>query len=806
MTTARATTASLASAAAAALIAPQVAGGEAKAQVPPAAAARAPTGGGDIIITARRRDEPLGRAGAPVSVIGGDAIVETGTSQVERLNERFPALTVQPTATGNLIFIRGVGNFTLHPNSDPAVAFAYDGVFVSRPLGTVSQFFDLDRIELLKGPQGVLYGRNASAGSINLEPRQPVIGEISARAHLTAATYSNELVEGAVNLPIGRAAALRLSGAISEQDHFLTGYQGGPEQHSARAQLKAALGDKVTVRLAGDYNHIGGIGVGTSYLGNYVFVPAESRYRFVEAGLPLSLGIYAPDAQSYRETIFLPLAGRRLDSIGSRPRQSNHFFGVHARVDAKLGFADLTILPAWRRSTIDSIVSGSPFGYGQLEEDEQTSLEARLTGRNGSLEWLAGAFLFDETIDSDVATNLSSSHLLTSQDFGTRSSAGFGNVTIHASPTLRLSGGLRWTRDYRTFASDSQSATIICLARDLQNRPSCPAVPLFPLISDFADAPFPVPELPGGRRPIVIGGVATGAVVARGGRLFESRLTDQALTWRVGGEADLAPRTLLYATAEAGHRPGGFNAATGFEFYDAERITAFTLGLRHRAFRELLELDLEAFWWDYRDQQVSSLRPDLSSPPVNANITENIGNSRIAGAEAEIRLRPWSGTRLGAIVQYLDAQYRSFEYLQANTGVPPLTGCATALDTSINLYTVDCRRQRPYNSPKLSLSLNGRHRVALGDFALTAVADTHFRSARNIGFHFLPEQRVGPTWTSNAQLILGLPGDGAEIAAFVRNIEGDRIRQFSIFHPASNALIAVTSPPRQWGLRSSLRF
>lgn len=96
--------------------------------------------------------------------------------------------------------------------------------------------------------------------------------------------------------------------------------------------------------------------------------------------------------------------------------------------------------------------------------------------------------------------------------------------------------------------------------------------------------------------------------------------------------------------------------------------------------------------------------------------------------------------------------------------------------------------------------------MPLGSFALTAAADTHFRSSRNIGFAFLPEQRVGPSWTSKAQLILGLPGNRVELAAFVRNIEGDRIPQFSNFHPVSNALIAVTSPPRQWGLRISIRF
>src|SRR5690242_17384293 len=205
-----------------------------------------------IVITARKREEALAKAAAPVSVVTGRQLIETGTNSTARLNERFPALTVEPTATGNLIFIRGVGNFTLQPNSDPAVGFVYDGVSISRPMGTLSQFFDLDRVELLKGPQGVLYGRNASAGTINLEPRQPVLGESSISADVSAASYADLTAETAINLPVGRTAAIRISAAASSQDAFLRGYRTGPNQQSVRTQLKMRIGERTTLRLSGD--------------------------------------------------------------------------------------------------------------------------------------------------------------------------------------------------------------------------------------------------------------------------------------------------------------------------------------------------------------------------------------------------------------------------------------------------------------------------------------------------------------------------------------------------------------------------
>ena len=758
----------------------------------------------DVIVTARKRDELLEKVAAPVSAVTGEQLIEKGISRAEQLNEAFPALTVQPTATGNLIFIRGVGNFTLHPNSDPTVGFSYDGVFIGRPMGTLSQMFDLDRVELFKGPQGVLYGRNASAGSINLEPRQPQIGKTAGSVDLTTTSLGEVRGEAAINLSIGENAALRLSSAVSSADELLEGYRDGPQQHSARAQIRALLGDRVSVRLSADYNAVGGVGVGSSYVGNYVYDRALGRYRFIESGLPLSRGIYSTEGQAFRQTIFLNSAGRLLDSIASRPEQDHEFYGTHAHLQADLQFADLIVIPAWRKSSLHATVSGAPFGYLQDERNEQASVEARLSGRAGPLDWLAGSFLFDESLDSTTMTNLSSALARSEQRYRTFSKAFFANVTLHASQRIRVGGGLRWTVDRKKYRSASETLAIICPPIG-PNPPNCPTAPLFPLVDDFSEVPFPIPVQPGTLRPILVGGIPTGAVVSLSELERDGSLVDRAVTWRVGTEVDIGPRALFYATIETGYRPGGFNTATGFETYDPERIKAYTLGLRHRAADGNLQVDLEAFWWDYRDQQVSSLRPDLGTPVRNANITDNIGNSRIRGIEADVGLAPWRDAKLRAVVQYLDAEYRSFDYIQSSQNVPPLTGCTASLSRA-NLYTVDCRQKQPYNSPRWSLTFEGRQTFPIGNMSLTAVAGTSFRSARNVGFAFLPEQRIGATWTSNAQLILSGPRKRFEVAAFVRNIEGDRVPQFMIFHPVSNALIAGTSPPRKFGLRASLRF
>lgn len=756
-----------------------------------------------IIITARKQPERLSHSGVPVSILPGKEIVETGTTTADRLNERFPALTVEPTATGNLIFIRGVGNFTLQPNSDPAVAFAYDGVFISRPMGTISQFFDLDRIELLKGPQGVLYGRNASAGSINLEPRQPVLGQRSVSAHASFASVGQFYSEAALNLPVAKGTAFRLSGAGSAEDSLLKGYRTGPRQQSVRAQIKSQIAPSVTIRLSADYNHVGGVGIGTSYAGKYLLDPTTGTYSFVDSNLSRSFGIYSAEGQAFRQTIFLPSAGRNLDPIASQPRQNHRFYGVHARIDADLGFGRLTLIPAWRKGDLRAIVSGSPFGYGQFERNEQSSIETRLVGSRGPVDWLIGSFLFDERINSDTMTNLSSALIQASQDYRTKSGAVFGNMTAHVTDRVRVSAGARWTSDRKNYDSQSTTLAIVCQRR-LNGRPSCPTVPLFPLVGDLSELPFLIPARLGPPVPIIVNGLSTGALVARSEIGGSGRLTDRSLTWRIGSEVDLGPRSLLYASVETGRRPGGFNTAVGFETYGPERITAYTLGLRHRSPSERFQVDLEAFWWNYRDQQVSALRPDLSSPPRNANITENIGSSRIRGLEADVRLRPLPRTDVRAVVQFLDADYRSFRYLYANAGAPPLTGCATSLSQLTNLYTVDCSDKQPYNSPHLNMNLSARQSISLGEATMTVRTDNVFKSGRNIGFAFLPEQHIGPTWTSDVQVMVTWPKHHVEVSGFIRNIGGRRVSEFMIYHPVSNALVVGTSPPRQIGFRASV--
>ncbi len=162
--------------AALALATPVLAQEGSEAQADPSAA---DTGLTDIIVTAQRREENLQRAALPVSAVTGDVLVSQSITRADDLTRLVPALQVAPASSFTQIYLRGIGTFGANAFAEQGVAFNLDGVYLSRPAAPAALFFDLERMEVLKGPQGTLYGRNASGGAVNLITAKPKLGEVS---------------------------------------------------------------------------------------------------------------------------------------------------------------------------------------------------------------------------------------------------------------------------------------------------------------------------------------------------------------------------------------------------------------------------------------------------------------------------------------------------------------------------------------------------------------------------------------------------------------------------------------------------
>jgi iron complex outermembrane receptor protein len=735
--------------------------------------------------------------------VQGSDLIAAGITNAGTLGKLVPALTIEPSSTGNLMFLRGVGNFTVVPVSDPAIAFNYDGVYIGRPTSTTGSFFDLQRIEVLKGPQGTLYGRNATGGAINVVPERPKYGDSSGYVSLGYGNYRDLNAEGAVNVPVGDQSALRFSASVRNRGGYYDDGTNDDKSYALRAQWMAAVTPALTLRIAGDYTDQGGAGISVSYLGRYQFAGPVLGYLFVPSTVPLDQGVYSPASQAFRLTGQAAPAGRRPDLLAPYPSRDNQIYGINAELQYDSTVGTLTVIPAYRETSLNIVSDAAAFMFRQREKDKQSSLEARFNSKRvGIFDYTLGAYYYDEKIDSNQNVNTGALMALLHDKLGTKSYAPFARLTANVTDTLRLVGGARYTQDKKTFAETGSSGTIICLP---PGTGLCPNAPLFPFVDDFAAIGFAFPPASGIPPVIPIAGSGIpGAIVQRSNRLQDNSLTFSRVTWRAAVEYDAAPRSLLYASAETGFRSGGFSGAVGFETYNPEFLTAYTIGSKNRLFDNRLQLNLEGFYWKYKDQQVNFVGLDAANN--TANQTRNIGESTIKGLEVETQFLATPSTLLGATVQYLDAKADYFVYPTSATGARPLTGCPIQPNANPALVNVNCSGFPNYNSPKWTVNLSAQQTIAVGDGKLVLSADTQYKSSRYMAFQYLNEELLESVWSTNAQVAYSPAGDRWSVTAYVRNIEDKRTPAFLAASPSTNFLVESITAPRNYGVRFSAKF
>lgn len=807
-------------------------------------------GGLDVImVTAQRREESLQDAAIAVTAISGEELAAAGITDPTQLNRVAPALVATSGGGANAgYFIRGVGNFTNNGYTNPAVSFNIDGVYIGRTSSTTASFLDVASVEVLKGPQGTLYGRNATGGAINVNPARPQLGVTSGRLSASYGNYDAVQLEGMVNLPVGDQVAVRLAGSLYNRDGYNSDGTDDADDFALRAQILAELSDTLTVRLSADYSTQTGAGSGTTVQGVYRFAGPNVAGRldlpvpgwtFVAAPANVSTphtGLHTSDALAFAATVrAAPLQSPFVGFV--YPFRDDEFWGVNADINLDLGEVELTVVPAYRRSKLDNQFNGPPF-KGAINQDvaEQYSLEARLSSSTGPVDWLLGGFWFDEQVEGRNSFNQFGTVSHNSFLSQTESLAAFGRLTLNFSDSFRLVGGLRYTDDKRDIDAFGTATSGVCREAPVGRPPNCSHVPTFPVgltlqdtLSQIPASFFPAANPLTAFNPNGTNGVGQsfpygplnffapsvtgpgGLVVITPNRILQSA-GDSEVTYRLSAEYDVTPDNLLYATFENGFRSGGFNLARGRENYAPEYIDAYTIGSKNRFMDDRIELNIELFYWKYRDQQLGALGTDIDGN--NAFYTRNVGRSTNKGVDIDFQFLATESTLLRGSVQYLDAVYDSYTFNQKDQSAAtdpvnfllPVTTCQTTqVLTPLRSFDVDCSGKQALNSPKWSFNLGAQQTIELGDLELVGNVDGRYRGPREVGFNYIPQSRIGSDFTIDAGLTLTNPNVGWTINAYIRNLTNEEIP--SLVQLGSGNILGTTfQAPRTYGVRVGYEF
>lgn len=783
----------------------------------------------EIIVTAQRREESLQKAAIAIDAISGTDLTERGVGSAEGLTKTIPALSI-PSPGGGVasIFIRGVGNITTDGWSDAAVTTSYDGVVLGRGNGVFgAAFYDLARVEVLKGPQGILYGRNATGGAVNIIPAPPEIGQRSAGFDLGFGNFDAVDVDAYVNLPTSSNSALRLAGSRTTRSGYDRDGTDDARRGSLRGQFLIEPRDDLTLRLGADYTYLGGKGVGATYIG--AFTPnAAGGYDFTPSGLGPSEGLNTPAANAYRRTVlgapgfgfFLPM--------NSEPKQDQTFWGVNAELNWETGIGKFTFIPAYRKSSEHSVSYGPGFNSALTNNEvSQFSLEGRLGGKIGIFDYLVGGFFFDEKIHANNEYNQEFVLPIQKYTHKTDSFAGFGQLTAHVADRLRLIAGARYTRDKKSIDGIINNFITFCggvpdgVPPELITPPGsfaqgCAAPGGLPRYPNFLTTGDTINWLKNN------GWIASSATDQPGYQLFNlangvgqilktyNPVVDSGsysrVTWKASAEFDVTGENLLYATVETGYRAGGFQLTESKTRYQPEFITAYTIGSKNRFFNNRVQLNLEAFLWKYKDQQITYFTVDPNGTLINSS--ENAGRSTIKGVDADLIVKPMTGTTISGKVQYLDTKYNDLHLFTAaprdNFACPfKFTG---GFAGGAPVKDFNCSGNPLLFSPKWTVNLGVEQVVPVSsDLELVGNIDTAWRDAQWGAFEYLPFERIPAYWTTDLGITIRMPGAGLSLTGYIYNLENKRRNVAPQASPIGIAIGHYTAP-RTYGLRLSGRF
>ena len=700
----------------------------------------------EIIVTANRRTESLQKSSLAIDAFSSEQLRSEGVSQAVDLDKLVQGLQVNYVGSTLDIYIRGVGDAGANPLANPGVAFNVDGIYIGRPESVGVNFFDVERLEVLKGPQGTLYGRNTTGGAVNLIANSPTLGQIKGSAELEVGNYHLYHLEGGINLPVNDVVAVRFAVNRIKRDGYLSDGTNDDDETAGRAKLLVRPNDDISLVVSVDGEEVRGDGGGIVYLPRR---PGNSPWE----------GSSSPEGQIYAHT-FNP---NLISSGPPAPFVHNNFYAASAQLDWNLGFATLTLIPAFRHTSIDALQYNAG-AFGQTGISNQDSFEARLGHVSDKLKWVAGVYYYNERDPGQVFPDLGVGILQSNPQYNpsTESYAAFGETTYSVVDNLRLIAGARWTNEIHKLTGNLE------VSPD-QN------------------------------------GVYIDLEKFSGDKSFGS------FTWKAGTEYDLAPQSMLYFTASTGFKSGGITQTVSPEnIYQPESVLAYELGSRNRFLNNTLQVNFEAFHWRYKDQQVDHLTFDTAG---NVNfITQNAGNATLYGLNTDVLFRPTRDDTIHLAVEYDHSRYSAFTYEEPAFAYSPVaTACAnegTVAGPFVPLAVLNCGGFQLPHAPLWSGEADVTHNFNMpnGGMIAATVSD-RFSSATWLSIDFIPAERAPSFEIVDASLAYLAPKRNYSITAYVRNINNGReYTGGSLQAQVAPLFGAVIGAPRTYGLRAHYDF
>lgn len=701
-----------------------------------------------VIVTAQKRPQTLLDVPSALVALAGERVRELGITDFVTLSQYTPGAVASNQLLGGrtvqTFTIRGIGNDDFRPNGSPSAAVHFDGVYQGSSALVGGQMFDVERIEVLKGPQGTLYGRNTTAGAINVISRKAGT-KLEGNASMEIGDFGSTRTELAVGAPINERWGLRVAAVHDHSDGYQTNLGSGvysgasasskiPGNASTGVDDKSAGSDFSAVRSLVSFSPV----KGSQLLLNLHGVHESGGVTLAERTLPS--GKFAANAPYTVDSNVVP-ALRKNSS------------GASLTLDQALpGDMLLTVLGGYERiGQRYDWNDNQPIRYFDFlyaDRVAQRSIEARLRNDDegdGSLNWVLGAIYFSDEVG--MASRLDSSDYLRTvynADYlqTRRSWALFGDVTKTLAERWTLGMGLRYTDEHSNFSGSSIDLNPYGTSL---NKLAFPKVPVF----------------------------------------FDEQFKDG----RWSGKGTLTYRantsTMIYGSIGQGFKAGGFDGSTITSVEEArpfksESVWSYEAGIKFLP-NGPLQVDASLFYYDYTDMQANSVR---NIATVLTNVRTNVGKARIVGAELNVVARPLRG-------------------LDMILGVSALDSKITEIASDDPVERARRLNSQLPNTPKYTVSATLRHQQALvGDMSLVSSL-----SGRWIGKYFGEldnYQSIGGDFTADARMELRF-GSRWTLAAWVRNLTD--VQRFTGVGPVTATTAPLyRAAPRSIGVTAGMRF